>query len=262
MRKFLKPKLFTLVFVSCMVTAVSANAEMIGWGIPKGENNQQPWPGEKFETIMNENDAFYIGSPDEKIAYLTFDCGFENGNMPEILDSLKEFQAPALFFLTGHFMEQCPDLVKRMVDEGHIIGNHTYHHPDLTKVSKEKFNEELQLMEDKYHEITGKEMVRFLRPPEGHFNQQMLDWAKERGYYTIMWSLAYLDWDVNKQKGEGYAYDQILSRIHPGAILLLHSTSSDNAQCLNEVLPKLQAEGYEFKSIQYLMTSDLPEPIE
>ncbi len=164
--------------------------------------------------------------------------------------------------MTGHFLDENADLVKRMANEGHIVGNHTWHHPDLAKVTKEKFNEELQLVEDKYKEITGQEMVRYLRPPEGHFNQQMLDFAKERGYYTILWSLAYMDWNVDQQKGADYAYNQILARIHPGAIILMHSISSDNAECLDKLIPELQKEGYEFKSIQYLMTEDAPVPFE
>jgi len=258
---FLKLRNILLGVLCCLIFALPAESKTIGWGIPKGENNQQPWPGEEFDTIIRQNDSYYIGPPDEKVVYLTFDCGYENGNMPKILDALKEYNVPALFFLTGHFMEQCPDLVKRMAEEGHIVGNHTYYHPNLTKVSKERFNRELKLAEDKYYEITGNEMVRFLRPPEGNFNQQMLDWAREKGYYTIMWSLAYVDWDIKRQKGEDYAYDQVVARVHPGAIILLHSTSSDNADCLDELIPKLQDEGYEFKSIQYLMTRDLPNPI-
>ncbi len=175
---------------------------------------------------------------------------------------MKKHEVPALFFVTGHFLDENADLVKRMANEGHIVGNHTWHHPDLAKVTKEKFNEELQLVEDKYKEITGQEMVRYLRPPEGHFNQQMLDFAKERGYYTILWSLAYMDWNVDQQKGADYAYNQILARIHPGAIILMHSISSDNAECLDKLIPELQKEGYEFKSIQYLMTEDAPVPFE
>ena len=209
-------------------------------------------------------------SSKEKIRIVTKSSGVFYGHVldkpklhiDEKLDVLKEHQVPALFFVTGHFMEQNPELVKRMADEGHIVGNHTWHHPDLAKVNKEKFNEELQLVEDKYKEITGQEMVRYLRPPEGHFNQQMLDWAKERGYYTILWSLAYMDWDVNKQKGADYAYNQILARMHPGAIVLMHSISSDNAECLNKLIPELRNEGYEFKSLQYLMTQDSPVIIE
>lgn len=212
--------------------------------------------------ISFEIRMLYIAPADQMDLYLTFDCGYENGNTPLILDVLKKYDVPAIFFVTGHFMEQNPELVQRMVDDGHIIGNHTYHHPDLTKVSKEKFNEELTLIENKYTEITGKEMVRFLRPPEGHFNQQVLDWSKERGYYNLFWSLAYMDWHVDQQRGWQYAYDQILARIHPGAIILMHSISKDNAECLDRLIPKLREEGYEFRSVQYLLTRDMPEPIE
>lgn len=262
MKRRLKTLLVVLTMSLCLVSVLSVNAKDIGWGIPKGENHQQPWPGQEFDDIVRNNAAYYIGPADEMSIYLTFDCGYENGNTPLILDVLKKHEVPAIFFVTGHFMETNPELVKRMVDEGHIIGNHTYHHPDLAKVSKEKFNEELQLIEDKYTEITGKEMVRFLRPPEGHFNQQMLDWAKERGYITLLWSLAYMDWNVDQQKGADYAYNQILARMHPGAIILMHSISKDNAECLDKLIPELRNEGYEFKSVQYLLTRDMPEPIE
>lgn len=255
-------KLTVLTFLLCFISVYHAEAKDIGWGIPKGENHEQPWAGKEFDEIVRQNDAYYIGSADEKVIYLTFDCGYENGNTPLILDVLKKHEVPALFFVTGHFLDENADLVKRMANEGHIVGNHTWHHPDLAKVTKEKFNEELQLVEDKYKEITGQEMVRYLRPPEGHFNQQMLDFAKERGYYTILWSLAYMDWNVDQQKGADYAYNQILARIHPGAIILMHSISSDNAECLDKLIPELQKEGYEFKSIQYLMTEDAPVPFE
>ena len=236
----------------------------INWFFIPNNESRTPDINDKLNFKLSDYDAIYNGpkSPNVKSLYLTFDEGYENGYTEQILDVLKEHQVPALFFVTGHFMEQNPELVKRMADEGHIVGNHTWHHPDLAKVNKEKFNEELQLVEDKYKEITGQEMVRYLRPPEGHFNQQMLDWAKERGYYTILWSLAYMDWDVNKQKGADYAYNQILARMHPGAIVLMHSISSDNAECLNKLIPELRNEGYEFKSLQYLMTQDSPVIIE
>jgi len=256
---------FLTVLLSCgliLAPQMVVKAKDIGWGIPKSDDGTQPHPGAEYDTIIQENDAYYIGDAADNAIYLTFDAGYENGNMPMILDALKKEGVPALFFLTGHFMEENPDLVMRMVDEGHLVGNHTYSHPNLTRITKEKFNEELTLIEDKYRDITGREMVKYLRPPEGKFNQQMLDWAAERGYYTIMWSLAYVDWDVNAQRGGQYAHDQILSRMHPGAIILLHSTSSDNAQCLDQLIPKLKQDGYEFKSLQYLMTDDLPEPLE
>lgn len=245
----------------CLTMVLTASGKTIGWGIPRSQNHEQPWPGKEFEDIIRNNDAVYIGSPDEKILYLTFDAGFENGYMPMILDALKKHEVPALFFLTGHFMQGQPDLVKRMVEEGHIIGNHTYHHPDLTKVTKEKFTEELRLIEDLYKEQTGREMLKVLRPPEGHFNQQVLDWSKELGYYNVMWSLAYIDWNVNAQKGPDHAIEQIMKRLHPGGIILLHSTSSDNGQCLDRLLPMIKDEGYEFKCIQHLISEELPFPI-
>lgn len=260
-RKF-NIRLLTLMLLTCLSSYLSVCAKDIGWGIPKSENHQQPWPGQEYADIIKNNDAFYIAPPEEMDLYLTFDCGYENGNTPLILDVLKKHKVPAIFFVTGHFMEQNPELVKRMATEGHIVGNHTYHHPDLTKVSKEKFNEELTLIENKYTEITGEEMVRFIRPPEGHFNQQVLDWSKERGYYMLLWSLAYIDWHVDQQKGWQYAYDQLMGRVHPGAIILMHSISKDNAECLDQLIPKLREEGYEFRSVQYLLTYDLPERLE
>jgi len=235
----------------------------IGWGIPKkGKRQVQPYPGDEYHHLIEENDAYYMGEADDDAIYLTFDCGYENGNLPMILDALKEHQVPALFFLTGHFMEEEPELVRRMAGEGHLVGNHTYDHPNLTTVSQERFLEELTRAEEKYYEITGEEMSKFLRPPEGKFNQEMLDWASDAGYYTILWSLAYVDWYVDDQKGSTYAFDQITDRMHPGAVILLHSTSSDNAGVMDELLTSLKDEGYEFRSLHYLMTHDLPEPIE
>ncbi len=155
-------KLTVLTFLLCFISVYHAEAKDIGWGIPKGENHEQPWPGKEFDEIVRQNDAYYIGSADEKVIYLTFDCGYENGNTPLILDVLKKHEVPALFFVTGHFLDENADLVKRMANEGHIVGNHTWHHPDLAKVTKEKFNEELQLVEDKYKEITGQERARLL----------------------------------------------------------------------------------------------------
>ena len=237
-----------------------AKAKDVSWGIPKkGPGEVQPYPGAAYDRVVRENDAYYIGNPDDHAVYLTFDCGYENGNLPAILDALRDARVPALFFLTGHFMEEEPDLVLRMVNEGHLVGNHTYDHPNLTTVSQERFFDELTRAEEKFYEITGKEMAKYLRPPEGRFNQQMLDWATEAGYYTILWSLAYVDWHVNDQKGGAYAHEQVMRRIHPGAIILLHSTSSDNADAMADLVPSIREAGYEFRSLQYLIINDVLE---
>ncbi|MCL1991043.1 MAG: polysaccharide deacetylase family protein [Defluviitaleaceae bacterium] len=240
--------------------ALSVHANDISWGIPKkGSGEVQPYPGSDYESIVKDNDAYYIGSPDDNAVYLTFDCGYENGNLPTILDALKAARVPALFFLTGHFMEEEPELVLRMVQEGHLVGNHTYDHPNLTTVSKERFFDELARAEAKFYEITGQEMSKYLRPPEGRFNQEVLNWAKEAGYYTILWSLAYVDWHVDQQKGGAYAHEQVMKRMHPGAIMLLHSTSSDNAAAMADLISSIEEAGYLFKSLQYLMMTDVVE---
>ena len=245
-------------------SATNALAKDISWGIPKkGSGEVQPYPGAVYDQIVRDNDAFYIGSPDENAVYLTFDCGYENGNLSAILDALRDENVPAMFFLTGHFMEEEADLVMRMVNEGHLVGNHTYDHPNLTTISQEQFFDEIFRAEEKFYEITGQDMAKYLRPPEGRFNQEVLDWAHEAGYYTILWSLAYVDWHVDRQKGGAYAHEQVMRRIHPGAIILLHSTSSDNADAMAELVPSIREAGYEFRSIQHLVAGDMLEvPIE
>lgn len=237
-----------------------ARAKEVGWGIPKKETGEiQPYPGTDYDQIVRENDAYYIGNPDDKAIYLTFDCGYENGNLPKILDALRDADVPALFFLTGHFMEEEPDLVLRMVNEGHLVGNHTYDHPNLTTVSQAQFVDELTRAETKFYEITGQEMAKYLRPPEGRFNQEMLNWARDAGYYTILWSLAYVDWHVDDQKGGAHAHNQVMNKMHPGAIILLHSTSSDNADAMADLVLSIREAGYEFKSLQYLLVADMLE---
>ncbi len=254
-------KLMMIIMMLCG-SMMSVQAQSIGWGIPRSKDEIQPFPGNVYDELIRSNDAFYIGNPDEKIIYLTFDTGYEIGNTSVILDVLKKHDVPTTFFVTGHFVTEQADLVKRMATEGHIVGNHTWNHPNLTTVSKEKFVEELTSIEKAYTDITGQEMVKFLRPPEGCISQQMLDYAKEMGYYTIMWSLAYVDWEIDGQKGWEHPYHEILERVHPGAIILMHSVSKDNADALDQLIPKLREKGYEFKSIQHLLTSDMIEPIE
>ena len=250
--------------VGLLVSPTTVLAKDIGWGIPKkAAGEDQPFPGAEYDEIVRQNDAYYIGTADDNAVYLTFDCGYENGNLPMILDALRDHGVSALFFLTGHFMEEEPELVLRMVNEGHLVGNHTYDHPNLTTVSQERFISEMTRAEEKFTEITGEQMAKYLRPPEGKFNQEMLDWAADAGYYTILWSLAYVDWYVDKQQGADHALTQVMNRIHPGAIILLHSTSSDNAEAMDQLLPAIKGAGYEFKTLDDLVGQDvLAEEIE
>lgn len=228
--------------------AVTTSAEG-NWGLSFQEDGQPPVANATAEELK-KFDAYYSGNPDEKVIYLTFDAGFENGNTPAILDALKKHNVPATFFVVGTYISSNPDLVKRMADEGHAVGNHTYHHPDMSQIStKEAFQKELGDVEKEYKEITGQEMTRYYRPPQGKYSETNLQMAKEMGYKTFFWSLAYVDWYENKQPTKEEAFEKLLGRIHPGAIVLLHSTSKTNAQILDELLTKWEEMGYTFKSL-------------
>lgn len=222
------------------------------WGLSFQEEGKPPVTDISAEELAGY-DAYYAKDTNEKVLYLTFDAGFENGNTPAILDALKKHHATATFFVVGNYLNTSPDLVKRMVDEGHTVGNHTYHHPDMSKIStKETFSKEITDVEKQYKEITGKDMVKFYRPPQGKFSESNLKMAKEMGYKTFFWSLAYVDWDQNNQPTKEEAFDKLLKRVHPGAIVLLHSTSDTNAQILDELLTKWEEMGYSFQPLDAL----------
>ena len=199
---------------------------------------------------LKQFQAHYIADTTESVLYLTFDAGYENGNTEAILDALKKHHAPAAFFLVGNYLETSPDLVKRMMAEGHTVGNHTWHHPDMSKIADQSsFSEELSRLEQKYQEITGQTMKKYYRPPQGKYSESNLKMAKEMGYHTFFWSLAYVDWYENKQPTHEEAFKKLLGRIHPGAIVLLHSTSKTNGEILDELLTKWEEMGYRFGSL-------------
>ncbi len=221
------------------------------WGLGFGESGQKP-TGNTGAQELAQYDAYYVGSTEEKVIYLTFDAGFENGNTPAILDALKKHQVSATFFVVGNYLETSPDLVKRMAAEGHTVGNHSYHHPDMTGKSDAEFEQELKLLEDTYREITGLELARFYRPPQGKYNTATLKHAKEMGYRTFFWSLAYVDWLEDDQPTKEEAFEKLLGRIHPGAIVLLHSTSATNGQILDELLTEWEKMGYQIRPLSEL----------
>ena len=194
-----------------------------------------------------------MGDTSKKIIYLTFDCGYENGFTEPILDALKKHNAPAAFFVVGNMVETAPDIVCRMVQEGHIVGNHTYHHPDMSSISDQAaFQKELEDLEALYKETTGVEMPKYYRPPQGKYSEENLKQAQALGYKTIFWSLAYVDWYVDDQPTAEQAYSKLLPRIHDGAIVLLHSTSKTNAEILDDLLSKWEDMGYTFASLEEL----------
>ena len=223
------------------------------WGLGFGAEGTQP-TGTASAEKLKEYNAYYVGAAEEKKIYLTFDCGYENGNSSAILDAFKKHNAPATFFVVGHFLESAPEIVKRMVEDGHTVGNHTYHHYDMSKISDPAvFRKEMDDVRTLFQETTGTEMAMYYRPPQGKYSKANLQMAKALGYQTFFWSLAYVDWYQDQQPTKEEAFKKLLGRIHPGAIVLLHSTSSTNAAILDELLTKWEEMGYRFGTLDELV---------
>ena len=230
----------------------SASVQSASWGLSFQEEGKRPAGNATIDDLKQYN-AYYASDTDEKILYLTFDAGYENGNTPAILEALKKHQAPAVFFAVGNFIKDNPDLIKRMITEGHIVGNHTMTHPDMSQISSmESFQKELEGVEELYTSVTGEPMTKFYRPPRGVYSTENLSMAKELGYSTFFWSLAYVDWIQEQQPSKEQAFQKLIPRIHPGAIVLLHNTSSTNAAILDELLTRWEEMGYQFHSIKEL----------
>ncbi len=222
------------------------------WGLGFHQEGKPP-TGNASSDFLAQYNSFFLGDTEKNTIYLTFDAGYENGYTTSILDTLKKHNVRAAFFLVGNYLKTSPELVKRMCDEGHIVGNHTYHHPDMSKIADiESFRRELTSLEELYKQITGSDMPRFYRPPQGKYSESNLAQAQQLGYRTVFWSLAYVDWYEDKQPTRQQAFDKLLPRIHPGAVVLLHSTSRTNADILDELLTKWEEMGYTFGSLDEL----------
>ncbi|WP_054026900.1 delta-lactam-biosynthetic de-N-acetylase [Bacillus sp. FJAT-28004] len=207
---------------------------------------------EGFKEIVTKHGALFLGDTTQKELYLTFDNGYENGYTPRILDVLKDKQVPAVFFVTGHYVKDQPDLLKRMVQEGHIVGNHSWSHPDMSTLSESSIKTELDKVKEHVETLTGQKEMKYLRPPRGIFSERVLAASKQFGYTNVFWSVAYKDWDVNAQRGSQYAYNEVVKQLHPGAIILLHSVSKDNTEALGRIIDEARRQGYLFKSLDQL----------
>ena len=222
------------------------------WGLGFGTEGKPPTGNASAEELKKYN-AYFIGDTTQNTIYLTFDCGYENGNTEPILDALKKHDVKATFFVVGNFLETSPEIVKRMIAEWHTVGNHTYHHLDMSSISSmDAFKKETQDVENLFEQITGTPITKFYRPPQGKYNIENLKMAQELGYHTFFWSLAYVDWYQDKQPTKDESFGKLLKIIHPGAIVLLHSTSSTNAQILDELLTKWEEMGYTIKPLTEL----------
>jgi len=255
---------FLTVFVlilSLFTVHAAANQDVpYHFGFKKSKGGQLPSiDQEGFKGIVDKHEAIFLGDTSKKELFLTFDNGYENGFTPRILNILKEKKVPATFFVTGHYVKDQPELLKRMTAEGHIIGNHSWSHPDMTQISNERIKEELDKVKQAVAEVTGQKEMAFLRPPRGIFSDRTLAVSKKLGYTNVFWSIAYKDWDTKAQKGWKYAYDSVLAQLHPGAVILLHSVSRDNAEALGKIIDAARAQGYEFKSLD-LLRPTLPHP--
>lgn len=240
--------------------ALAASAEVTNWGLSFQQEGEAPL-GNATPEYLAQYDALYRRETQEKVLYLTFDAGYENGNTAPILDALKKHGVKATFFLVGNFLETEPDLVRRMAAEGHTIGNHTYSHPDMSQIATEDaFRQELEKNESLYRSITGEEMAKLYRPPQGKYSESNLQMAQQLGYHTVFWSLAYVDWYQDDQPTKEEAFAKLLPRVHPGAVVLLHSTSSTNGEILDELLSEWEALGYTFGDLEQDLLGPAPQP--
>ncbi|MCH5352570.1 MAG: polysaccharide deacetylase family protein [Acutalibacter sp.] len=231
--------------------ALFTSGQITNWGLSFQESGKPPVANASSDYLA-QYDALYCRDAGEKKLYLTFDAGFENGNTEPILDALQKHHVKAVFFLVGNYLETQPELVKRMAAEGHTVGNHTYSHPDMSAILDEaSFQNELLKNADLYREITGREMPKLYRPPQGKYCESNLKMAQKLGYHTVFWSLAYVDWYENDQPTKAEAFEKLLPRVHPGAVVLLHSTSKTNGEILDELLTEWENDGYTFGDLAF-----------
>ena len=221
------------------------------WWLKRNENHQTPEVSDYID--LSKYDAYYVNPKcKKKKIFLTFDCGYENGFTPKILDVLKKQKVVAAFFVTKPFIREGRELIRRMKKEGHIVGNHTVHHKSMPTLSDRDNKQEIIDCAEYCKEATGYEMDHFIRPPMGEYNEKTLKLTKSMGYKTIFWSMAYVDFDVNKQPGKQYVVEHFKKYTHNGAIPLMHNVSQSNAEALGEVITNLKKEGYQFESLKKL----------
>lgn len=255
--KIMSVLLAAVAVICAVIPAHGENSAAYNWYCIRTPDNRRP-PCPPELAFVKDHGGFFIDNnkkdgDTDKVVYLTFDAGYENGNVEKILDALREKNVPGAFFILGNLVTSNPDLVRRMGDEGHLVCNHTYHHRDMSKYTdRSEFAAELTSLEEAYRKTTGREMSKYYRPPEGRFTEQNLTDAEELGYLTVFWSFAYADWDNKKQPTREYALKKIMSNVHNGAVILLYPTSATNAAILPSLIDSLREEGYRFGTLDEL----------
>ena len=224
------------------------NNTKIGWGIKRNDNHNQPELGQKNIDLINKYNGIAMGNNEEKSIYLTFDLGYEAGYTSKILDTLKEKNVQGTFFITAHYLNTAPELVKRMIDEGHIVGNHTVNHKSMPDLSGDELEDELLKLNQALYEKFEYEM-KYMRPPKGEFSERTLKLTSELGFKTVMWSFAYVDWNEDSQPSNEEALKKVTSNFHNGEVMLLHATSKTNSEIMGQIIDDARAQGYIFKNI-------------
>lgn len=228
--------------------ATTLNNKILAWGFRRGQNHEQATLDTEAENVIRKYNGISMGNKESNKIYLTFDCGYEAGYTEKILDVLAENNVKATFFITAHYLNTAENIVKRMIEEGHIVGNHTVNHKCLPNITEEEIKKEVMDLHNAVFEKFGYEMSYF-RPPKGEFSERVIDVISNLNYTTVMWSSAYDDWDVEKQNREEYGKNKIIDNIHNGCVLLLHATSKDNSVILGDVIKEIKNMGYEFKNV-------------
>ena len=246
---------FSVVF--CSVTLASEKDKAYDWFVRHNDTHTQPVT-DANQRLVERYDGYHIDKKhgdgcEDKVLYLTFDAGYENGNVEKIMDVLSEENVPAAFFVLKRIILNNPDLVRRMESEGHLVCNHTMSHPDTTTLSREEFEKEVTGLAALYRDCTGKEMAAYYRPPEGRYSEKSLQYAKELGYKTVFWSMAYADWDNDHQPDPEKAKEKLLLRTHNGAVILLHPTSATNAAIMRDLIRAWKDLGYRFGTLDELV---------
>lgn len=249
-------KKLSFIGVLVLFLFLGIQSDAYGFGPGTSKNHERPSITAAQSRIIEQNNGVYIG-PDSNEIYLTFDCGYENGYTGQILDALKATDTKAIFFITGHYLTSAKDLVQRMIDEGHIIGNHTNKHKDFSATSNESILEDVTSLEKSFKDTFGFEMSKYVRPPRGEFTEASQKLLSENGYKSIFWSLAYVDWHKDSFNGNQYSYQMVMKRIHPGAIILMHTVSKDNAVDLEHIIVDLKTQGYIFETLDHLFQPTL-----
>lgn len=263
MRRYLVPLLLLCMLVinvaknymdGGMVFPAAKNLEegkILRWGLVKRTEGRPPDVDPGAPELLRRYNSLYLGDPGKKVIYLTFDEGYENGFTPKILDVLKENKVKAVFFITGHFLKSNLELVKRMIEEGHEVGNHTMTHKSMPELSDSGIKADIQELDDEFFKVTGKHM-KYLRAPKGEYSERTLRVSREMGYANIFWSFAYEDWIKDKVRGADFARNAVIKYLHNGEVILLHAVSADNAMALDSIIKDTRLAGYEFGDLNEL----------